>query len=42
MNFDRRVKIRNLKLIYAVSDNGVIGKDNALPWRCPADHQSFS
>lgn len=41
MNFDRRVKIRNLKLIYAVSDNGVIGKDNALPWRCPADLTHF-
>lgn len=41
MKFDRRVKIRNLKLIYAVSDNNVMGKDNALPWSCPADLTHF-
>lgn len=41
MKFDRRVKIRNLKLIYAVSENGVIGKNNALPWSCPADMTNF-
>lgn len=41
MKFDRRVKIRNLKLIYAVSANNVMGKDNTLPWNCPADLTHF-
>ncbi len=30
-----------LFLIYARADNGVIGKDNALPWRLPADLKRF-
>ncbi|MEM9171153.1 MAG: dihydrofolate reductase [Pseudomonadota bacterium] len=30
-----------VSLIVAVSDNGVIGKDNALPWRLPADLKYF-
>ncbi len=30
-----------ISLIAAVSKNGVIGKDNALPWHCPADLQFF-
>lgn len=30
-----------LFLIYARADNGVIGKDNSLPWRLPADLKRF-
>lgn len=30
-----------LSLIAAVAENGVIGKDNRLPWRLPADLQHF-
>ena len=30
-----------LALIVAVSDNGVIGKDNELPWRLPNDLKHF-
>ncbi len=30
-----------VSLIAAVSDNGVIGKDNALPWRIPEDLKRF-
>jgi len=30
-----------ISAIVAVSDNGVIGKDNNLPWRLPADLQYF-
>jgi dihydrofolate reductase len=32
---------KGLFLIYARADNGVIGKDNALPWRIPADLKRF-
>ncbi|MEO0872528.1 MAG: dihydrofolate reductase [Pseudomonadota bacterium] len=28
-------------LIYAVASNGVIGRENALPWRLPADLKRF-
>jgi len=31
----------NLSIIVAVSDNGVIGCDNDLPWRLPADLRRF-
>lgn len=31
----------NLSLIVAVSDNGVIGRNNGLPWRLPADLAHF-
>jgi len=31
----------NLSIIAALSDNGVIGRDNALPWRLPADLARF-
>ena len=30
-----------LFLIYARAENGVIGRDNALPWRLPADLRRF-
>ncbi len=30
-----------LSLIAAVADNGVIGRDNDLPWRLPADLKRF-
>lgn len=30
-----------VSLIAAVSDNGVIGRDNALPWRIPEDLRRF-
>lgn len=30
-----------LFLIYARADNGVIGRDNGLPWRLPADLRRF-
>lgn len=32
---------KGLFLIYARADNGVIGRDNALPWRLPADLRRF-
>jgi dihydrofolate reductase len=28
-------------LIYAVADNGIIGNDNAIPWRLKSDMQRF-
>lgn len=31
----------SLAVIVAVADNGVIGRNNALPWRIPADLQYF-
>ena len=31
----------NLSIIAAMSDNGVIGRDNRLPWRMPADLARF-
>jgi dihydrofolate reductase len=30
-----------ISLIAAVAENGVIGRDNGLPWRLPADLQRF-
>ena len=30
-----------LSVIVAVAENGVVGKDNALPWYLPADLQYF-
>jgi dihydrofolate reductase len=30
-----------LSLVVAVADNGVIGRDNALPWHLPADLRQF-
>ena len=30
-----------LSIIVAVAENGVIGRDNALPWRLPGDLQHF-
>lgn len=31
----------NLSIIAALADNGVIGRDNRLPWRMPADLAHF-
>ena len=31
----------NVAIIVAVADNGVIGRDNALPWKLPEDMQHF-
>ena len=31
----------SISLIVAVADNGVIGQDNALPWRLPGDLKRF-
>lgn len=31
----------SVELVAAVADNGVIGKDGALPWRIPADLRHF-
>lgn len=31
----------DISLIWAMADNGVIGRDNALPWRLPMDMQFF-
>jgi len=33
--------MKNIVLIAAVSDNGVIGKDNRLPWDIPEDLRRF-
>ncbi|MDJ0739634.1 MAG: type 3 dihydrofolate reductase [Gammaproteobacteria bacterium] len=33
--------LAKLSLIAAMSDNGVIGRDNRLPWRLPADLAHF-
>ncbi len=30
-----------ISLVYAVSSNGVIGKDGGLPWRVPSDLKQF-
>ncbi|MGN6497207.1 MAG: dihydrofolate reductase [Tsuneonella sp.] len=32
---------REIALIYARADNGVIGRDGGLPWRIPADLRRF-
>jgi len=34
-------KVANINIIVAVSENGVIGKDNDLPWRLPTDLKYF-
>ena len=31
----------DISLIWAMADNGVIGRDNGLPWRLPKDMQFF-
>jgi len=35
------VKRSNVSLIAAVARNGVIGRDNAIPWRLPSDLKRF-
>jgi dihydrofolate reductase len=37
----RMKPLHNLSIIVAMADNGVIGRDNALPWRLPADLARF-
>ena len=37
----RRYGVTRLALIVAVAENGVIGKNNALPWRLPEDLRHF-
>lgn len=32
---------RKIKMIYAITHNGVIGKDGGLPWRIPGDLKRF-
>ena len=32
---------RPVELVYAVARNGVIGRDNAMPWRLPTDLRHF-
>src|SRR6187401_708000 len=34
-------RIRVITLIVAAADNGVIGRDNALPWHLPDDLKRF-
>jgi dihydrofolate reductase len=36
-----RPHVPRLVAVLAVADNGVIGRDNALPWRLPADLRHF-
>jgi dihydrofolate reductase len=36
-----RVRTPTLELVVAAAENGVIGRDNALPWRLPADLRRF-
>lgn len=31
----------NIVFVVAIAENGVIGRDNALPWRIPSDLQRF-
>ena len=33
--------VQDIFLIYARAENGVIGRDNTLPWRIPADLKRF-
>lgn len=36
-----RLNATNVVIVAAVADNGVIGGDNALPWRLPSDLKHF-
>jgi dihydrofolate reductase len=35
------VRTPDIELVVAAAENGVIGRDNALPWRLPADLRRF-
>jgi dihydrofolate reductase len=39
--FSRHAAAPPIELVLAVAENGVIGRDNALPWRLPADLRRF-
>src|ERR1700752_5004366 len=41
MRWRRRLEAMEIVLIAAVADNGVIGADNALPWRLKSDMHRF-
>lgn len=37
----KHLKLPHVAIIYAVSYNNVMGKNNAMPWHCPADFRHF-
>jgi dihydrofolate reductase len=41
MSIETRVTRPSLELVVAAARNGVIGRDNGLPWRLPADLAHF-
>jgi dihydrofolate reductase len=41
MSIETRVTSPSLELVVAAARNGVIGRDNGLPWRLPADLAHF-
>lgn len=37
----KHLKLPHVAMIYAVSYNNVMGKNNSMPWHCPADFRFF-